>query len=148
MRSGRSPCDPSATPHRFIKNFELHHYRHHHGGKARCHNGSGSSPSARRPLARCLPEASWFLAPSRCSATLGEYSFEVQGGEIMKKIFVALAVAAVKTTVASVSQAAPIAPLPSSVSADHGNLTRVQYWWHHRHWAHCGWWHHHHWHCW
>jgi len=47
-------------------------------------------------------------------------------------------------TVSGTSQAAPIAPLPSSVTTDSGGLTQV--WYHHRHcwigrWGHrhCAW---------
>jgi hypothetical protein len=65
----------------------------------------------------------------------------------MKRTVFALAVAAVTLAAVSVSQAAPIAPLPAGVSADQGNLTKV-YWWHGHRWGHCGWWHNHNWHCW
>jgi len=51
----------------------------------------------------------------------------------------AIALAAITlVTVSGLSQAAPIAPLPAGVTADHGNLTQVQ--WHHRHWRHCNRW--------
>lgn len=66
----------------------------------------------------------------------------------MKRTVLACAVAALTLAAVSVSQAAPMASLPAGVTAEHGNLTQVNYYWHHRHWAHCGWWHHHQWHCW
>jgi hypothetical protein len=66
----------------------------------------------------------------------------------MKRTLFAFAVAALALSAASVSQAAPIAPLPASAAVNQSGLTKVQYWWHHRHWHHCGWWHHHRWHCW
>jgi hypothetical protein len=62
----------------------------------------------------------------------------------MKRIVFALAVSAVTLAAAS-AQAAPIAPLPPGASQ--GNVTQV-YYWHGRHWGHCGWWHRHEWHCW
>jgi hypothetical protein len=66
----------------------------------------------------------------------------------MKRTVFALAVAAVTLAAVTVSQAAPIAPLPAGTAADQGNLTHVQYMWHGHSWAHCGWWHGHHRHCW
>jgi hypothetical protein len=55
----------------------------------------------------------------------------------MKQTVFAVAVAAFALVgAAGVAQAAPVAPMPSAVAADHGNVTTVQYWWHHRHWHH------------
>ena len=56
----------------------------------------------------------------------------------MKQTVFALVVAAFALGAASsVSQAAPIAPPASAITATNGNLTQVQYWrWHHRHWHH------------
>jgi len=52
----------------------------------------------------------------------------------------AMAVAALIFTAASgTSQAAPIAPLTSGVTADTGGVTKV-YYGYHRHWRRC-WWH-------
>ncbi|MGH6674211.1 MAG: hypothetical protein ACRECE_08105 [Xanthobacteraceae bacterium] len=76
----------------------------------------------------------------------------------MKKTIVAAAVAAMTLAAVSVSQAAPISPLPAGVSAHQSNLTQVQYWrWHRRHWGpgpyrhhlhrRCWWGPYHHWHC-
>jgi hypothetical protein len=59
----------------------------------------------------------------------------------MKQTAFALAFAALTlTAAASVSQAAPIAPPTAGVSVAHGNLTKVQWWWHGRRWEHrhCG----------
>jgi len=64
----------------------------------------------------------------------------------MKLTVLAAALATLTLAAVSVSQAAPIAPPPAGI--DQGNLVHVQYWWHGRHWDHCGWWHNHHWHCW
>lgn len=73
----------------------------------------------------------------------------------MIRTALALAVAALMfAAVSGTSQAAPIAPLPTSVAAaDHGNVTHVwyrRYYYHpyyHRHWRHC-WWRHGYRHCW
>lgn len=68
----------------------------------------------------------------------------------MKRTAFAFAVAALTLAAASVSQAAPIAPLPAGVSAAQGDLTKVQWGWHHwHHWhhRHCWWGPYHHWHC-
>lgn len=66
----------------------------------------------------------------------------------MKKTVLALAAAALTLAAVSAAQAAPMAPLSSGVATGHDNLTQVQYWWHHRHWGHCGWGPYHHWRCW
>jgi Spy/CpxP family protein refolding chaperone len=58
----------------------------------------------------------------------------------MKGTVLALAVAAVTLAAASV-QAAPVAPLPPGVNQN--NVIQAQYYWHGRHWGHCGWRHHH-----
>jgi hypothetical protein len=58
-----------------------------------------------------------------------------------------MAVAAVlMLAVSNGSQAAPIAPLSSALTADQSNVTSV-YWYHHRHWYRHGWYRHHR-HCW
>jgi Spy/CpxP family protein refolding chaperone len=59
----------------------------------------------------------------------------------MKRTLCAFAVAALTLAAVSVSQAAPVAPLPAGVAAQHGNLTHVRWrcWWgphHHRHCHH------------
>jgi len=52
----------------------------------------------------------------------------------MKGTLFAIAVAALSlVAVSGVAQAAPASPLPAGITADHSNLTTVQYWrWHHR----------------
>ena len=74
----------------------------------------------------------------------------------MTRTVFAMVVAAMLTLALSgPSQAAPIAPLSSAVTADQSNVTPV-YWYHHRwyhhhwyrhHWYHHGWYRHHR-HCW
>jgi hypothetical protein len=54
----------------------------------------------------------------------------------MKRTVFAFAVAALTLAAASVSQAAPVAPLPAGVKAGASALTHVQYWrWRHGHWC-------------
>jgi hypothetical protein len=62
----------------------------------------------------------------------------------MKRTIFAFTVAALTLAAVSVSQAAPVAPLPTGVAASHSNLTQV--WWHH--WHHHCWWRHGYRHCW
>lgn len=67
----------------------------------------------------------------------------------MRKTVFAGLVAAMTLAVASVAQAAPAAPVPAGVSADHGAVTQVQYWRYHHGWGYRGYGRHHrHWHCW
>jgi hypothetical protein len=62
----------------------------------------------------------------------------------MLRTMFALAVAgSIFAAVSGTAQAAPIAPLPSSVTQDSGGLTQV--WWHHH--RHCWVGHYGHWHC-
>ena len=56
----------------------------------------------------------------------------------MKRTVLAFAVAALTLAAVSVSQAAPVAPLPAGVTGDHGNLTQVQWRYRYRH-RHCWW---------
>ena len=60
----------------------------------------------------------------------------------MTRIVFAMVVAAV-LTVSGTSQAAPIAPLSSAVTADQSNVTPV--YWHHHRWYRHGWYRHHRW---
>jgi len=63
----------------------------------------------------------------------------------MTRIVFAMVVAAVLTlAVSGTSQAAPIAPLSSAVTADQSNVTPI-YWYHH-HWYHHHWYRHHYYH--
>jgi hypothetical protein len=56
----------------------------------------------------------------------------------MLRTMFALAVAGLLfAAVSGTSQAAPIAPLPSSVTKDSGGLTQVWYYRHHHHHHHC-----------
>ena len=64
---------------------------------------------------------------------------------MIRTVFAMAVAALVFVAVSGTSQAAPIAPLSTGISSDHGNLTQVRYW-HHRHcwrgrWGrvHCGW---------
>jgi hypothetical protein len=65
--------------------------------------------------------------------------------DMIRTVFAMAVAALLLAAVSGTSQAAPIAPLPAGVAADHGAVTHV--WWHrHRHcwrgrWGHlhCGW---------
>jgi photosystem II stability/assembly factor-like uncharacterized protein len=64
----------------------------------------------------------------------------------MRKIVLALAVAALTLAAVPASQAAPIAPLGSVVATDHSSTVTKVWWHHHRHcWRgrygrlHCSW---------
>lgn len=64
----------------------------------------------------------------------------------MLRTMFAMAVAGLLfAAVSGTSQAAPIAPLPSSVTKDSGGLTQV--WYYHRHHRHCWVGRYGHWHC-
>jgi hypothetical protein len=64
----------------------------------------------------------------------------------MTRTVFALALAAMlMLPVSGASQAAPIAPLSTAVTADQSNVTPV--YWYHRHWYRHGWYRHHR-HCW
>jgi hypothetical protein len=60
----------------------------------------------------------------------------------MKRTVFAIAIAATAlATVSGSSQAAPIAPLPTAVTADHRNVTDVRWWGWHAHWGWHPYWH-------
>jgi hypothetical protein len=64
----------------------------------------------------------------------------------MKRTAFAFAVAVLTLASVSISQAAPIAPLPSGIATDAGQLMQVRWWGHwHGHWGHWGYWHCRHW---
>jgi hypothetical protein len=54
----------------------------------------------------------------------------------MKQLVLASTVAVLTLMAASMAQAAPVAPLPSGVTAEQSNVVQVQWWWRGRRWGH------------
>jgi hypothetical protein len=85
-----------------------------------------------------------------------EHPFAFKEVQMRKTLFAGL-IAAMTLAAASAAQAAPAAPLPAGATAEHSNLTQVQWWgWRgHYRYYHPGWrWryryygYHRHWRCW